>query len=1064
MTMRLRSLRSWPRPGVPSGADARSDEARATRRIHRWVGVAFYVASFVILRDVLFAIPSILAGDAVINGDELVPFFNPTTQLFDQARGEFSPLTNGFEFRVRYSFLTTWLRHYKVLPFAILLVLPTIFWSVYLTVSRFVSSVFRRLSPVSVALAAAFPTALIYLIATYAKVTHFYTLLVGLALMTMAVLLMLYGLLFATDRWVRYVVGACLIILFNPAVHYVVLFAVFWAVAGVTLALGELARWIRRGGPGRLHRLPGRLRRIGRSPYRARLVRRAIRGTILGRGAVAGLLFLVITLIPYALFVKFLALRGVENLAVTVPGDYYFIRDASVSWLHVLSWDLAGIMDKILFGDYLAKVPRYPNVVYSLLLLAPLVLRPMRRTLLVDRSHRQLFGVWYATVGFAVWATIGYAEPQWFPTFHRSMAAVARVTEGTPLGGIALDVSSTVVQVLRFPHRFQLILFVLAPVIMTLTLAWSIDTLHRRWMANDAGRSLPQRTSMLLRGAATLWVAAVFFIPFWSNAPYRDVYGSGNFGDFLAPFPVMDLQELKQELLALPEGKTVVLPPTETAKLVTDSNGVDHKFNDKFFIYYLDEPSFYYGLTGEADNKFEFFLILRGLYYQQDWWINPARDIGIRYLVVNNNLRDNRGVGAEYLPNVESYIGPALERQEQLGFVELRFENDTYRLYELTDRARVDRETLLVDSSWSEYLDLVFDRLELSRCYDFEYLPYYEPDGTAEPALLLSADPVSAALDLYAVEQTNSFYRPSSKGFAFNPDVVTSAYYQSPMFRLFLFLSNTRWNRTEIITPGLFGTLRGSFVAVPRATRLTVPVSVSEPGTYRVLLRGAATANDLEIGAPTLDFRSSLEACPVGDSLEFFTQDSVYTENRVPVATAQLSVEDLEDRIGENLVPVNVRFTYLDLGTVEAPVGGHTFTITKHDDNPLLVEGLVLIPESEFAALTLPAATAIVDDPARLECAARHDVFDSRDLAYVDPAANPEHENLSNEELLSLAAAGVTGLEPEDGGGFRYDWIVLVLTGGLLGGATLVVRSHSRPRNDEDSSTKETDPKGDTHD
>ncbi|NNL12280.1 MAG: hypothetical protein HKO82_01165, partial [Acidimicrobiia bacterium] len=50
MTMRLRSLRSWPRPGVPSGADARSDEARATRRIHRWVGVAFYVASFVILR------------------------------------------------------------------------------------------------------------------------------------------------------------------------------------------------------------------------------------------------------------------------------------------------------------------------------------------------------------------------------------------------------------------------------------------------------------------------------------------------------------------------------------------------------------------------------------------------------------------------------------------------------------------------------------------------------------------------------------------------------------------------------------------------------------------------------------------------------------------------------------------------------------------------------------------------------------------------------------------------------------------------------------------------------
>ncbi|MEV9417929.1 hypothetical protein AB0360_26890, partial [Klebsiella pneumoniae] len=93
-----------------------------------------------------------------------------------------------------------------------------------------------------------------------------------------------------------------------------------------------------------------------------------------------------------------------------------------------------------------------------------------------------------------------------------------------------------------------------------------------------------------------------------------------------------------------PEGKTVVLPPTETAKLVQDANGVDHKFIDKFFIYYLDKPSYYYGLTGDVKNKFDFFLILRGLYYQQDWWINVARDIQIKYIVVNRKIHSNNGV------------------------------------------------------------------------------------------------------------------------------------------------------------------------------------------------------------------------------------------------------------------------------------------------------------------------------------------------------------------------------------------------------------------------------------
>ena len=165
----------------------------------------------------------------------------PGSQLIDQAKGEFSELTNGFEFRVRYSFLTTWVRHYQVLPFAILLFLPAIVWAAYLTTAWFVSEVFRTLEKTTVYVAAAFPTALFYMIMIYAKITHFYTLVFGLMLMTISIVVMLDALIFRTERWGRRMVAACAVTLLNPAVHYLVLFALFMTLTVTALLLGEFA-------------------------------------------------------------------------------------------------------------------------------------------------------------------------------------------------------------------------------------------------------------------------------------------------------------------------------------------------------------------------------------------------------------------------------------------------------------------------------------------------------------------------------------------------------------------------------------------------------------------------------------------------------------------------------------------------------------------------------------------------------------------------------------------------------------------------------------------------------
>jgi hypothetical protein len=1076
------------------------------------VGAVFYLGSLYIFRHVLTAIPSVLRGDAVIAGDELVPFFNPRSQLLEQAAGEFNELVNGYEFRVRYAFLTTWLRYYKVLPFAILIVIPTLFWVVYLTVAKFMDRVFTTLSTQAIYLATAFPVTLIYLIMTYSKITHFYTLILGLVLMTISSLWMLYALLFAGGKWKRYMVLSSLATLFNPAIHYLILFSLFFAITVVTLTVGEIGRWIRRGGPARVRLLPGRLWRLIFHRGRWRRGRAAVRHgtkTVIGRCILAGLLYVVVTLIPYALFVKYVALAGVTNLSDTVPGDFYFIQDASVSWLHLLSWDLAGITDKILFGDYLAKVPRYLNAVYTLLILIPLIVPPIRRRLFPTRPHRQLLGVMYVAIAFALWATIGYAQPLWFPTFHRTLAnlAIAANSSHSSIGNLVVTGAGTIVQILRFPHRFQLILFMLAPMVMSLTLAYLIDTIGGRWATTASGptRTAPRpgaarpsadraarttvgrppkpsvgrhrqirlprqldpvksaaRTGLLLRLLATACIAAVFFTPMWSSDPYRRVFASGNMAGFLAPFPLGDLKELKQALNELPEGKTVVIPPTETAKLVGDENGVDHKFIDKFFIYYLDKPSFYYGLTGDVKNKFEFFLILRGLYYQQDWWINTARDIGIRYIVVNRKIHDNNGVGAEYLPKVETYVEPALKRLKD--DVALRFENDSYALYEITDQAKPNRPTLLVDSSWQSYLNLVFNRRNLSRCYKFEYTPYYDAAEAkpGAPIQLLTDDPHTSAIDLYLLDHPEAITQPDTRMFAFNPNIVASNYYLSPMFRAFLLFSNTKWNRTNIITPGVFGTLRGSFIGVPRPTEFNLPVKVKKPGRYRVLMRTANTGNTVRITSPSLSYDRTLELRSPASNVQFFNIADVFQSNRKPVDTSKMTVAQLEAAMPDELVPVNFGYSYQDLGVVDAKAGTHTFSVDKTDGNPMLVEGMMLIPEETYQNLELPPNVTPITDPKKLGCSERT-ASTGRTDGYVDPAANPEHANLTQDELLNLAAADVQDLTPGEGGVVGPTWLGLGATGLLLMLSLLLVRWRARrATEDDDPPSGGADPPGGT--
>lgn len=944
---------------------------KSTQRIILIVGLLYYGLSVIMFRGVIASIPSVLRGEAVINADELVPFFNPNSQFIDQAAGKFNQLTNGYEFRVRYSFHTTWLRYYKVLPFAIPIVVPTIAFVGYLGVAWLI----RRILPVfnvdTIYTITASPVLAIFLIMDYAKITHFYTLILGFSMYLLSISFVTYGMIFPQKKPYGPVVAACLITLFNPAVHYLVLFGLYMALAVATLIILDLVAAINHGTWRYIYQLKKWTEGVlyFRSNWKILFVEVRFWRCV---GAFA--ILTVVTLIPYALFVKFYALAGVANLSETVPADYFFILDASIAPGHLLSFDMAGIMDKFTTGNYLSSVPRWANAIYTFLLLMPLFVKKMRVNLFNTEPLKAMLVIVYTSTFFSMWATLGYTDPSWMPTFHRTIAFISNFANGTRsfAGDLVVSLLATVVQVLRFPHRFEFIMFVMGCIMIPISIIW-LEGETRAWLIRIDGRQIILKPfakyifglkKLLLfltkNGSLPLLFGLFAIAPILSNSAYTKVFFSGNFSNFLAPYPVGPLKQVKDALLKLPPGKVVVLPPTETAKAEIDINGVEHKFIDKFHIYYLDLPSYYYGLTGDSDNKHEFFLLLRALYYEQAWWVNIARDLDLRFIVVNKELVASTVGGQEYLRDVERVLIPQFDKRT--AYIAKIMENESYVLYEFTDLPPADRVPLFIDTDWSTFLQILSRNLELTRYYDLRHLNVVGDLENYDRLTLVTNDLHTSELNLYEKANKDRFFRPSSTILAFNPNIISSSYYLSPMFRLFQFFSDSKYNRLNMITPGLWGAIEGGFIGVPNPTTFRIDVSLPDTGNYHLLMRGAAAKNELIVQSKLFNETKyfTLQSDPA--NLGFYDKNLVFSSARKPLDVSKYSVAELGKLIPANVVVINSKFQYFDLGTVSGNKGKYTLFFDKTDTSPLVVEGMLVIPEDEYQNLSLPANVQAVEE------------------------------------------------------------------------------------------------------
>lgn len=896
-----------------------------------WVFVLYAIIYAVIFRDILLHIGPLISGESVLNADELVPFFDTQSQLIDQLHGRFSELTNGYEFRVRYSILTTWMRQYRILPFALPIASFLSCFACFVAISTYMHHVLRNTPSSWIIRSSALSALFINLILLHAKITHFYTLIIGFNLFLVALAVLLRGLFLADRSPYKHVLIANLLIVLNPAVHYVILYLITFSIAAVWALVRRRA--LEAGGDEAA--LQGRWEWLLPWVQRHQGEASSFMYPAWGRFFFCMALMVGTALLPYAVFVKYFVLSGISGLSDTVPVHYLFIRNSSIPLLHQLSFDVGAIMDNFLFGTYVVQSPRLAKSFYFVLAVLPFVPSVHRRLLPGNRERIavQTMGV---ILLLSIWASMGYAYPWYVPTAHNVLASLVLLVSKweNAMSDVIAQAAYTFIQILRFPHRFQFITFAVVALLMPIGLT-ALEERVRIWLSRTRYWSTRGET------VAAIVCCTMFFLPLLSYWEYRSTLLSGNFAGFLSPYPVQRLTEVKEALDELPPGRVIMLPPSETQKRITDENGVQHKFIDKFYIYFLNKPSYYYGLTGDILNKNMFFLLLRALYYDDNWWLNIMRDLQVRYLVVNKEIGPSMFGLNEYLRGIES----TLSRQSLANkhFLTKKFENDGFVLYELIDPQSRKADSLFVDIDWKSYICAQETDPQLTQ----QNRLLYKMSGEQIEKygkVVSNSPPYKTQLDVYLNRSPQALVRPEQYLQPFTSNQVPSSAYFGLIYSMFNLLANGKYNYLDIIMPGPFDTVTGTFVGLPKRTSLQFTMMPEEAGRYALYMRGIFTKNNVAFRLHDERMERNFEA---NDGATVYIEtETLYATTRKEVDVSEETVQSLSKRIPEEIMPVSYRFDYQKIGTVELSRGRNVLYMEKRDENPMIVEGVVLVPEA----------------------------------------------------------------------------------------------------------------------
>jgi hypothetical protein len=808
-----------------------------------------------IFRDVLAAIPDILAGNASIVREELVPFFNFGTQFWGDNT---SALTSSEEVRVSYSFWTAWVRYDIILPFALVVLNAISAFILFYAFHRLGKHFYRK--SLFGALAALLAAFLIHMILLYAKVAHFYVLIIGFSMFALSVSLFIEQLFFGRKLSKWNLLAVSLLILLNPAIHYhvifyIVAFIVMLAHIIVTLVLNRRYFW--------------------------KYVRRDV------------LYFLLITafsLIPYVIYIA-LVTQPSSDVGTQIPVNYWMMYYASLSLPFIFSLDTAGHIDLIKYGNYFAPLPRFGTMIVTFLVASIFLYKRWRK---LQPIYQVCLLTIFMLMLFAMWMTIGYSENSPY-SFHMVIGNLALLfaSIGGAIGDGLANVLQLFINILRFPHRFQFIYFYAAGVLLMVALVWLHATLRRK----------------MKPALATFLVVLIALFPLIGSGDYRGAMLSGDLATFARPYYIPDdLKNIKQQLAQQTDNKLFVLPTLESGRELKQ-DGKSYSFLDKYLIYYLNQPTLYYGVGANTENKVISYLTYRAIAYDEPWWQQIlANTLGITDIIVPMNT-EPRPEGLTYMKGIEDKIQTSLAAST---LYEKTYDGKDFSLYSLKQPVNQDQATL-VNMNWQNMLKYFMNNEKHDGRYYFplQQRKFLESEGTKRVA---TDSPERSFYDVYSLKSDNVFV-PRPVSLPFSPEFVASSNFTNNALSLSILQSKTdQYNYLHETVPSLANLQRPAFVGLTQGeTKLDMEITAPGEGKYRLLLHGGSKANEIK---------------------------AVIDGQKV----ALTKIADDRDQPYEYL---DITYFYAD---IDLKQGKSTMSIENSDQSGIIVDSVTLMPSSEIPA------------------------------------------------------------------------------------------------------------------
>jgi hypothetical protein len=810
---------------------------------YKTIFAVFAFFMIISLRSAVFSIPQQISGKEFLAFDELIPIFDIKTQYFDQITNGYSPLTDSDEIRVRYSFATTWTRYYPLLTLSLVFMNAGAF-TIFVYGSKKFLDMFFEDEEFSYNWKLFIATAVnsgLFILLLYNKITHFYTLIFGLALFILSFIKTL-ELFKEGEINKRKIILIILLTVLNPAVHYHVFYLLFASI--IFLAFGAKAIF----------------NKSERKPFL--------------KGGVSLAIIFILNLALYAVFLFGSSnTYSAKNLNSQAPVNYSTLKNASIELKHIFAMDLSSPVDNYLYQDYTPNNGNSLNIIFFIIAFIPVGYFFIKKK---SRQNKVDYLIVFSVLLISLYLTLGMtfaltpysliADNINSPFFH------------TGIGNIILKLAQTFVQVIRFPHRFQLVYYTA----ITLTTSVAVCVIL---ILISSHIKFSRRKSLHILSIST--VILISAIPLFSSKILNTTIVTGNWEGIFSPIKISGQSELDK--IVGKDEKIFFAPSLELNNFIVDDKNYVHRFIDKFWLYYFDKNSSYYGLGGDIDNKLSAFLFYRAALYEDPWWVKILRDQGYNYIGYIKNTQST-------VFDLDRSVDKVIQSNSSIKQV---YENDYLALYKI-EPVKSEKETVVI-TEWNSFIKLMNENSKLNN-NKFTY-GFNLTSNDLSGKQILTDDEGSAKLYYESLEHPDEMITIPEANMTFNRDVFPSSYFQQTVLSPLNILSTKdSYNRIGMSFPSIL--FKGSTGYIGMQKSFSTKFSFSTQNSCNLYLSSANNNNNVE-------FKLYKSGTQVGQSSLDLAQNS-------------------------NL---SVNFTKLDLA--ELSKGKYEIEFTKKDNNPFVFNYLI---------------------------------------------------------------------------------------------------------------------------